>query len=329
MADYSDLKLALLDELCDKLDESGIEGNVIERDSCGNPYVNIWYGKYTDRKQQLSEMFTVVVTDHSYFASFHGSYEIKPPIKYYACFHNIFKAFERKNGFYVMSSDQIIRVVKRLFDIETSIRKEELNKENNMNKDQKREEAISSLIHELDIRKMNWASMGVFRGYPTIRICNIYAIADIHVLATNSEYVYAIEPLTTKFRDHLKNSKYRYARTYPCTNDWYVYITVRTVACVIKDFLDTDTLLSDPEPKIFDKLYAKEVIFNDPATIVMWSDGSKTVVKANGEKFDPEKGLAMAISKRMLGNKHNYYDFFKKHIGRYEKKQAKKAKKEN
>lgn len=56
----------------------------------------------------------------------------------------------------------------------------------------------------------------------------------------------------------------------------------------------------------------KNVIFNDPATIIFWSDGTKTVVKAEGEPFDPEKGLAMAIAKRVLGNKGDYYNEFKK-----------------
>lgn len=56
----------------------------------------------------------------------------------------------------------------------------------------------------------------------------------------------------------------------------------------------------------------KNVIFNDPATIVFWNDGTKTVVKAENEEFDPEKGLAMAISKKVLGNKGNYYETFKK-----------------
>ena len=57
----------------------------------------------------------------------------------------------------------------------------------------------------------------------------------------------------------------------------------------------------------------KNVIFNDPATIVFWSDGAKTVVKAqDGEPYDEEKGLAMAISKKALGNKGNYCNEFKK-----------------
>lgn len=56
----------------------------------------------------------------------------------------------------------------------------------------------------------------------------------------------------------------------------------------------------------------KDVIYNDPATIIFWEDGTKTVVKCKNEKFDPEKGLAMAFSKKILGNKGNYYNVFKK-----------------
>lgn len=55
----------------------------------------------------------------------------------------------------------------------------------------------------------------------------------------------------------------------------------------------------------------KKVIFNDPATIVIWANGDKTVVKAQNEMYDPEKGLAMAFAKRALGGKGSYYDIFK------------------
>ena len=50
------------------------------------------------------------------------------------------------------------------------------------------------------------------------------------------------------------------------------------------------------------KLNIREVIFNDPATIVFWLDGTKTVVKkADDEPWDPEKGLAMAVIKKYFG----------------------------
>ena len=73
------------------------------------------------------------------------------------------------------------------------------------------------------------------------------------------------------------------------------------------------------------KDHIKDVIFNDPATIVFWVDGSKTVVKCQkGETFDPEKGLAMAISKKVLGNDYGYYETFAKYVGRYNKKHKEK-----
>ena len=66
----------------------------------------------------------------------------------------------------------------------------------------------------------------------------------------------------------------------------------------------------------------KNVIFNDPATIVFWSDGTKTVVKCGeNDIYDPEKGLAMAVSKKCLGtNKShsNYMDEFKKWLPKEE-----------
>lgn len=64
----------------------------------------------------------------------------------------------------------------------------------------------------------------------------------------------------------------------------------------------------------------KDVIFNEPATIILWADGTKTVVKCQeGEGYDPEKGLAMAISKKALGNKGNYCEVFKTWLPEEEK----------
>lgn len=59
----------------------------------------------------------------------------------------------------------------------------------------------------------------------------------------------------------------------------------------------------------YDKMYRapnfldfhiKKVIFNPPATVVYWQDGSKTVAKCMpGDEFDPEKGIAMAIVRKV------------------------------
>ena len=69
----------------------------------------------------------------------------------------------------------------------------------------------------------------------------------------------------------------------------------------------------------------KNVIFNDPATIVFWTDGTKTVVKCQeGDIFDPEKGLTMAIAKKVYSNKGSYCNVIKKWCEPYHEKQKEK-----
>lgn len=70
--------------------------------------------------------------------------------------------------------------------------------------------------------------------------------------------------------------------------------------------------------RLKEKFKIKKVIFNNPATIVFWSDGTKTVVKCKKEDtWDPEKGLAMAICKKFLGE--NFHKEFKKWLNEYNK----------
>ena len=85
--------------------------------------------------------------------------------------------------------------------------------------------------------------------------------------------------------------------------------------CIIVVMNGTDERISESKEKNTCNsmsMNIKKVIFNNPATIVFWSDGSKTVVKSYLDDYDPEKGLAMAIAKKYLGNKGNYYDIFRK-----------------
>lgn len=54
--------------------------------------------------------------------------------------------------------------------------------------------------------------------------------------------------------------------------------------------------------KVADDSIISRVIFNDPATIILWSDGTKTIAKTHGDDaFDPEKGFAVACAKKLLG----------------------------
>lgn len=47
----------------------------------------------------------------------------------------------------------------------------------------------------------------------------------------------------------------------------------------------------------------RKVIYNPPATIILWEDETKTVVKCcETDIYDPEKGFVMAIIKKLCGN---------------------------
>lgn len=88
------------------------------------------------------------------------------------------------------------------------------------------------------------------------------------------------------------------------------------------DVLDALKYTIEPISKLNIHPDITNVKFNPPATIVFWSDNTKTVVKAqDGEPFDPEKGLAMAMIKKYLGNKGNYFNEINKWTKDYYKQQ--------
>lgn len=82
-----------------------------------------------------------------------------------------------------------------------------------------------------------------------------------------------------------------------------------------------DANRADPDGLIIDDLVPaktqyipniKNVHFNDPMTIVIWDDGTKTMVKCQGgDLYSEEVGLAICIAKKALGNKGNFNNVFR------------------
>lgn len=53
------------------------------------------------------------------------------------------------------------------------------------------------------------------------------------------------------------------------------------------------------------KYWITRVIHNNPATIVFWNDGTKTVAKVQqGDEYNPIAGLLTCVMKKMVGNEH-------------------------
>ena len=92
----------------------------------------------------------------------------------------------------------------------------------------------------------------------------------------------------------IEGKNYTISRVYPATSD---------LTC---DCGGTSTCARKSKPKVcFDDILddVRQVIYNDPATIVTFSDGSKVCVKAcSKDTFNKETGLIYAIIKRLYAN---------------------------
>lgn len=79
-------------------------------------------------------------------------------------------------------------------------------------------------------------------------------------------------------------------------------ITTQMYAYLSEKRGERNTPMATPQkPKV------KRAIFNNPATIIYWTDGTKTVVKCQeGDTYDKEKGFVMAYLKKLLGNDNTF-----------------------
>lgn len=65
----------------------------------------------------------------------------------------------------------------------------------------------------------------------------------------------------------------------------------------------------------------KYIDFKPPLTIACFSDGTKTIVKMmEGDIFDPEKGAAMAIAKKYLGDRYKSTSIIQHYVDKYNEK---------
>ena len=109
-----------------------------------------------------------------------------------------------------------------------------------------------------------------------------------------NDFIRALDAFDMELDSIAKNKNtiaIKYDDSTPCTYDF---------TCSRKK--DDNTLKYDNNTSnILDDI--KQVIFNDPATIITFSDGTKVCVKANeNDKFSKEVGLMYALVKRLYAN---------------------------
>ena len=178
----------------------------------------------------------------------------------------------------------------------------------------------SSSIKDDELMKKVKEAMNAVRGGFTYRAPNTFTIDELHTVPADDGWLRTLPFKVADFdRPNRNGSILKYNHCYMDTlgkvNNVEQDKEGIKMNVIFKNTYDATKVSVVETNKALPKI--KNVMFNNPATIVFWSDGDKTVVKCqNGEPYDPEKGLAMAISKKALGNGRGYYDEFQKQLGR-------------
>lgn len=82
-----------------------------------------------------------------------------------------------------------------------------------------------------------------------------------------------------------------------------------------EEYIPEDQLTPRPSNYGLARNDINKVIFNDPATIIIWKDGTKTVVKAApGETYNKWAGMALCISKKLYGDR--FHRIFREYCGK-------------
>lgn len=82
---------------------------------------------------------------------------------------------------------------------------------------------------------------------------------------------------------------------------------------IIENTVDPTVCTTPPPTSYLPEI--KNVHFNGPATVVLWKDGTKTVVMCQeGDIYSEETGLALCIAKKAFGNMPNFNNIFRKWI---------------
>ena len=100
-------------------------------------------------------------------------------------------------------------------------------------------------------------------------------------------------------------------------NPWYQYGKLNDNSNILVPIDDTISITEEHLSYKQEKATIKNVIFSGPATIVIWSDGDKTIVKKSDceAEIDKEKGLAMAIIKKAYKDAGKEGSYFRRIFG--------------
>jgi len=145
--------------------------------------------------------------------------------------------------------------------------------------------------------------------------CDKWGVFEIHGTTADKlrQTVNSID-VSDEWSFPYRTTNTRYAETTTSNSPWYKSITITRQLPGTIETIGTVPMTPVYLPFNIKPYGIKKVIFHDPATIVLWEDGTKTVVKCQeGDTYSKEIGLAMCMLKKYMGNKGNFNNVFKKY----------------
>lgn len=142
--------------------------------------------------------------------------------------------------------------------------------------------------------------------------------ANVYKTMTDDQKIVMQDAIANAVESAIKDCRMEYEKTLKTLR-----LKIENSNGLINKFYGENGMLSKLN-KLKDSLEVQKIIINEPAMIVFWKDGTKTVVTATDEAFDEEKGLAMAYAKKWLGNNYAAGGRFKaklKHAERVKRKE--------
>lgn len=194
---------------------------------------------------------------------------------------------------------------------------------------------LASILIKLDEKGINYVNYVAIR---TIRDIN-HSIWEIKIKDINRPGDVVGISADAVFGMHLFDNvniyKYTHSR-YDVVHGHFIYNMVNYIKkleeehfAVLKQRLNSTyvyglttrmSIEDECKPQPFFQPKIEKVIFNEPATIVIWDDGTKTIVKCcEDDVYSKEAGLAMCICKKLYGNDNQFKKEFKKWIPEEEK----------
>lgn len=122
--------------------------------------------------------------------------------------------------------------------------------------------------------------------------------ANVYKTMTDDQKIVMQDAIANTVESTIKDFRMEYEKTLKAQQ-----LQIENCKGLINNIYGTEGMLSKLN-KLKDSLEVQKIIINEPAMIVFWKDGTKTVVTATDEEFDEEKGLAMAFAKKWLGNNY-------------------------